>query len=87
MFPTLAREAFRRVTCAENLDATDEPPASSAIEAMREPVDRRLRDFCRAEVLSARIRAALADPVFVLMIMFSSLSYELIPVICYFLDA
>jgi hypothetical protein len=35
---------------------------------MREPVDRRLRDFCRAEVLSARIRAALAEPVFVLMI-------------------
>jgi hypothetical protein len=53
---------------------------------MREPVDKRLRDFCRAEVLSARIRAALAEPVLVLMIMISSLSYEWIPMGDYFLS-
>jgi hypothetical protein len=82
----LARDAFNRVTCAENFEATAEPPASSAIEAMRDPVDRRLRDFCRAEVLSARIRAALAEPVLVLMIMISSLSYEWIPKGDYFLS-
>jgi hypothetical protein len=68
MLPTFDREAFSRVTCAENFEATADPPASSAIEAMRDPVDNLLRDFCRAEVLSARMRAALADPVFVLMI-------------------
>jgi hypothetical protein len=35
---------------------------------MREPVDKRLSDFCRAEVLSPKMRAAVAEPVLVLII-------------------
>jgi hypothetical protein len=45
MFPTFEREAFSLLTWAENFAPIADPAASSSIEAIREPVERRLRDF------------------------------------------
>ena len=68
MLPRLSSLALSRFISAPNLEATAEPAESSLIDAIFEPVDKRLRDFCRAEVESPRILAAVEEPIFVLII-------------------
>lgn len=78
MLPMLLDEAFRRAMFAENFEATADPAESSAILAIRLPVDNLLSDFCNESVLSARILAALLAPILV-FINISLLSIKLSP--------